>query len=131
LVILIGFLTGLELPLFIRLGRSLSPDKNITNKILGMDYFGSLIGAMIFPLLLLPAVELISMSLLIALLNIMIAIVILGKFLRDDAGLKFRLCGCGILLLVFVIGIFQISGIQQYFLKKYYYYNETAQSPAL
>ena len=51
-IVLIGILSGYEIPLLIALGEAKKP--NAMNVILGIDYFGSLIGAVLFPLLLLP-----------------------------------------------------------------------------
>lgn len=41
----VGVLTGIELPLLMRIGRDIRDESGVANTILGLDYFGSLIGA--------------------------------------------------------------------------------------
>ncbi|MBN3039133.1 MAG: hypothetical protein JW869_06960 [Candidatus Omnitrophica bacterium] len=126
-VVGVGFLTGLELPLLIAIANELCKEKKVTNRVLAMDYFGSLAGAFSFPLLLLPNFEVISVGLVVAFLNLAVALFILFSFLKKSAGFPVK-AGVGFSLSVLiVVAFFNINGIQQYFLQKYYYYYESFQ----
>ncbi|MFA6092586.1 MAG: hypothetical protein WCU88_03885 [Elusimicrobiota bacterium] len=88
IIILIGLLSGFELPLLMRLGKESASD--LSSEVLAVDYFGTLLGALAFPLLLLPGVGVLSAAALTALLNALCALYLL-TFLRTDAR---RLCLC-------------------------------------
>lgn len=70
-IVIIGFITGIEIPLLIDIGKKYS-DKMI-GKILFFDYFGCFIGAIAFPLILLPNLNLFQIGAITAFLNIIIA----------------------------------------------------------
>lgn len=121
IIIVIGILTGLELPLLIRIGNAASPGKPVTNRILAADYFGSLAAGVIFPLWLLPHFDVFTVSLFTALLNFFIVLLIfLGK--RKQKPLV-GVLGIGIIFAILSLGLYYRAGIEQFFLKKYYYYD--------
>ena len=62
----VGVLTGVELPLLIGLGNELAPERRATNRVLGFDYLGALVSGVLFPLLLVPYLELLTIGLLTA-----------------------------------------------------------------
>jgi spermidine synthase len=74
LILLIGFLVGLEIPLLIRVMSDTSGFRESVANVLALDYFGALIGSVAFPLLLLPFLGLFRASFCIGLLNGFIAI---------------------------------------------------------
>lgn len=123
----IGFFTGLELPLLIKIGNSFSEQKKITNRVLGVDYIGSLTGAVLFPLFLLPHFEIVTISFLTALLNLIAALVILFYF---PEGIKKTIpkLTAATLFLMLIAGLVNVKDIHQYFLKKYYYYIESSEN---
>lgn len=125
MIILIGFLTGIELPLLMTIARNTGGS---TNKILGYDYFGSLLGALAIPLLLLPFFEDVLIGLFIAFLNLLVALYILFRILETKT-LTFKQVGtAGVLSALLLIAIIYSDATNQYFLKKYYYYFESAQN---
>jgi len=73
LIVLIGLLTGFEIPII----------NDISNKklttILGIDYFGTLVGTIVFSLLLLPTLGLVTTIYSITILNLFIIILVLYK----------------------------------------------------
>jgi len=73
-VMMIGFLTGLELPLLIRIAKD-SGFKSAANRTLSADYFGSLVAGVIFPLCI-ASISLLTFGLSIALINLFIAVYI-------------------------------------------------------
>ncbi|HYM61690.1 MAG TPA: polyamine aminopropyltransferase [Thermoanaerobaculia bacterium] len=68
-VILIGILVGLELPLLMRILREQLDFKELVSRVLSFDYLGSLVAAILFPVLLVPRLGLVRTSLLFGLLN--------------------------------------------------------------
>ena len=117
-IVLIGLLSGFEIPLLIQLSEARKP--NSMNIVLGIDYLGSLLGAVLFPLLLLPGLGLFATGYLTALLNAFACILLLifkparGKFrsAKITAGVTAGL----LFLLAFT------ENTQSFFLKKFYYY---------
>ena len=69
LVIAIGFLSGMELPLLMRLGE-LAQVKSTVTKLLVVDYLASFVGALSFPLVLFPAMGMVRVAALLALMNL-------------------------------------------------------------
>lgn len=116
----VGFLTGLELPILIRIGEAFQT-KNILNKILSADYFGSLAGGVLFPIVLFPNFELITISWITAAVNTSVAIFLL-RLIRDQRSrvlsvISITALSCWILLFSFS------NAISQYLLNRFYYYD--------
>ena len=126
LIISIGFLSGLELPLLIKIGNNMSHPKNITNRILSTDYLGALIAGIIFPLVFLPNFELITISFIIAFINISVAIYILSFVLTTDKIPSITSFGTLASLSILIIFLLNSNVIQQYFLQKFYYFEESS-----
>ena len=78
----IGILSGFELPLLISLRKS--EKENTVNKVLGVDYFGSLLGAVCFPLLLWPLMGLFGTAFLTGLLNAFACVLLLVTKRADE-----------------------------------------------
>lgn len=75
LAFLVGFLIGLEIPLLIRMNTRWRGDlKDNLGDVLSLDYVGALIGALIWAFILLPKASLVKISLLLASLNVGVAI---------------------------------------------------------
>ena len=125
LTFLIGILTGMELPLLIFLGNDLAGNRNVTNRVLGWDYIGALAGGVAFPLYMVPFLELHTIGFLIAALNLIVAVYILWRFLAHAPGLVLKKLGSAAFGVMLVIGYLSSSHIEQFFLKKYYYYPDT------
>ncbi|MCB0360427.1 MAG: methyltransferase domain-containing protein, partial [Bdellovibrionales bacterium] len=119
-IVLIGFLSGIELPLLMQLAE----DERV-NRVLAADFVGSLLGAVLFPTLLLLQLDDLLIAFAIASANVG-AMVVLHQYLtrleaRDTfvrAGLIF---GSGACLLIAVVCH---ARVEQYFLRRYYYYKE-------
>jgi spermidine synthase len=74
LVLLIGLLVGLELPLLMRILRTDLDFKDLVSRVLTFDYVGALVGALAFPLLLVPSLGLVRTSLLFGMLNALVGL---------------------------------------------------------
>ena len=133
-IFVVGLLTGLELPLLIRLGNDLSPARRVTNRVLGFDYLGALAGGLLFPLVLLPYQELLTIGLVTANANLCVAAFVLYRSSpaaprrQPVDGLALRAGICAARTGVLVVSYANVSNLQQYFLKKYYYYDVAADS---
>ena len=75
LVILIGLLSGMEIPLASQYLKNRSNNCNYSF-ILGADYFGSVVGCVVFPLLLYPSLGVFYTAVSIGALNLVMAILI-------------------------------------------------------
>ena len=79
--ILIGILAGAEIPIMTRIIEEDEKNLSVTlSSIFSFDYIGGLVGAVAFPLFLLPKLGFFSTSFLCGLLNIIAAILILYRF---------------------------------------------------
>ena len=119
---LIGILTGMELPLLINLGNKLAVGTNVTNRVLGWDYIGAMAGGFTFPLFLVPFLELHTIGFVVAALNLLVAVYILRRFLSRAPGATLKTLGSAAFGVVLIIAYFAGPHIEQYFLKRYYYY---------
>jgi spermidine synthase len=76
LTLLIGVLTGLEIPLLSRIMKDeYSFEDNLSN-VLSLDYFGALIATLLFPFLLLPSLGVFRVSVLFGLINILLGFIV-------------------------------------------------------
>lgn len=116
----IGILSGFELPLLISLRKS--EKENTVNQVLGVDYFGSLVGAVCFPLLLWPRMGLFGTAFLTGLLNAFACILLL---LIKPADRKRRYAlGAGLVAALLLELLIYTPRIEQFFLRKLYYYRD-------
>jgi len=125
----VGLLTGMELPVLIDLGNQASSGRSVTNRVLGWDYIGALAGGIVFPLLLVPNLELHLIGFVIAPVNLVAACFILRRAPRDFPGRGRRLAGASTLAALLVAGVAFGGHIEQYFLKRYYFFPEVALNP--
>ncbi|NIO06758.1 MAG: hypothetical protein GTO40_01745 [Deltaproteobacteria bacterium] len=121
LTVSIGILTGMELPLLINLGNEVAAVRNVTNRVLGWDYIGSLAGGVLFPLYLVPYFALHTIGFMIAGLNLLIALFILRHFLAPARGSNWKTVASAAFGAVLAFAYFSGPQIEQYFLKKYYF----------
>jgi spermidine synthase len=129
-IFVVGVLTGVELPLLIGLGNELAPKGRATNRVLGFDYLGALVGGVLFPLLLVPYLELLTIGLLTANVNLFVAACVLYRASPSMPNLARRAGTCAVLTFVLVAGYANLGSLHHYFLKHYYYYFEKPDSLA-
>ena len=127
LTFLIGILTGMELPLLIRLGNEVA-GQNVTNRVLGWDYIGSLAGGVLFPLYMVPFLELHTIGFIIAALNLLVAFFILRWFLSKTPGATLKSIGSAAFGAGLIFAYYSGPQIEQFFLKKYYFAPEATLS---
>lgn len=83
LILVIGALVGLELPLLTRILSQKESIRQSIAHVMSLDYVGALIGAVLFPLLLLPQLGLMRSSFAIGLINMGVAIINIRYFYND------------------------------------------------
>lgn len=119
LIVFVGALIGLEIPLLIRLLSTYGPLRVNVANVLGLDYLGALLVAIVFPLVLLPTIGLMRTSLLFGLLNVLVA----GGnliFFRGRRLWKGLPVGVMLALIMLVVGLFaaeqvtRLSEAEQY-----------------
>jgi spermidine synthase len=125
MIVFIGFLTGIEMPLLLKIGKD-STSLRITNRLLAFDYFGSLAGGMRFPLSLLPYFELLEIGIIVSFVNLLVAFFILFSLKDHRIGWAQKIIQI-FLIAFFVVVFLNAKNLQQFFLKKYYY-GETSNS---
>jgi spermidine synthase len=116
-IVAIGLLSGFEVPLLLALGEQARAQS--TNRVLGVDYFGALLGSVLFPIVFLRSFGLLATAFAVALLNAVAALLLVAWQLRGER-LRFALLGTGIAAAM-VLGLAHVDRIEQYFLKKLYY----------
>lgn len=80
LVVVIGTLTGLEIPILVLAMRRFFRLRENLSNILSLDYLGALAATLLFPFVLLPTLGTFKSSLAIGGLNIVVALVVLRSF---------------------------------------------------
>jgi len=73
-ILIIGILTGMEIPLLVAVRNLKLPDSDV--KVLGMDYIGACLGALVFAFVLYPQTGLTRAAFFIALLNSVVGLML-------------------------------------------------------
>lgn len=112
LIIIIGFLVGLEIPLLVRIIEENKKElKNSIANLFAFDYIGGLLGSILFPVILLPQLGYITTAFATGLINLTAAAIIVFKY-KDK--LKNRKLSQVLLYCSFIIVIFfTINGDRQ------------------
>jgi spermidine synthase len=76
-IVVTGILAGIQIPLLSVLGNSIKKRADMFVEVLGIDYFGSLVGAVSYGLILYPYIGLIKTAFFVGLVNAMLAILCL------------------------------------------------------
>lgn len=113
-IILIGTLAGAEIPIMTRIIEADENNLSVTiSSIFSFDYIGGLLGAVAFPLLLLPKLGYFATSFLCGLLNIIAAMLILWRFGERVARIKVYRVLAVILAACMMIGIIFADNVSE------------------
>ncbi|WP_257351929.1 polyamine aminopropyltransferase [Pseudalkalibacillus decolorationis] len=101
-ILVVGTLTGLELPILIRKANEIGVQINkSTARVLFSDYAGGLIGGLLFIYLFRPQFGLVKTAFLVAIINIIVALWVLYTFRKEITHLKmFSVIGGGLFILL-------------------------------
>ena len=116
LIIVIGFLSGLELPLLIDMGKMFDKKKGIF--VLAFDYFGTLIGAVLFPIIILPQFHIFTIGYIVSAMNILVALFIMIKLKVENTKYKIIIA---IMLFIWAVVIFNSSQVNEAIIQKFYF----------
>jgi len=103
LVVIIGILTGLEVPLLMRVMEEYDPLEINLSNVLSMDYLGALLATLLFPFILLPLFGTFQTSVFFGLVNVSLGILNLWYF-SDHLSISKRrvlLLAAGFVMIVF------------------------------
>lgn len=117
IIIAIGILSGYEIPLLIALREGEVPHS--TNRVLGMDYFGSLVGAVGFPLWLLPMLGVFGTAFAVAAFNALACLLLCLAYQPRQTGAAAL---AGLILFGLLAGLAAEQRVAQFFLRHFYYY---------
>jgi len=112
LVVLIGFLVGLEIPLLLRILQGQFSFGDLVSNVLTYDYIGALAASLIFPLVLVPFVGLIRAGFIIGLVNILIAMVLVFR-LHGRKGLVAERVSVVLVALLLLVGAIASEALQR------------------
>jgi spermidine synthase len=115
MILIVGFISGLEIPLLMNVGREISLT-NKTYQVLAFDYMGTLIGAIIFPLVLLPYFNLFLIGFIVSLSNILVSLLV-SLHIKN----KKWIIICISLLSLWVLLIYQNAEISKYIINHFYF----------
>jgi len=128
MILFVGVLSGIELPRLIQLGNDASKEGKITNRVLGWDYVGALLAGLLFPLALVPFFDLAVIGFGTALVNLSAGAYVLHRFVSREQRFRLKTTLALAFGAVLIFGISQGDTIEQYFLKRYYFYIDAAES---
>jgi spermidine synthase len=121
LIIVIGILSGFEIPLMISLKNFEYENKD--NAIIGVNYLGAFLGTMVFAFVLYPFVGLVATAFFVALLNAIVGVLLLtqAKYVAAAEQRQYRvmLGLIAILLLVLVYCLIDAERINELVLQSY------------
>lgn len=113
-VVLIGILSGLDLPL---LSFFAGEKSSAYSQVLGIDYFGSLVGTFVYSLVFYPYQGLIFSAAIVAFINLVVAL-LLFIFLYKKRSLFFVISFI-LFICVFALILINISAVSDYLMKLY------------
>ena len=106
ITILVGALTGVELPILIRKANEIGVTvQKSTARVLFSDYAGGLIGGILFVYLLRPEFGLVKSAFLVAIINVVVALWILLYFRREIKAFKLHFSAGIAIFLLLVTGV--------------------------
>ncbi len=132
LIVIIGALTGLEIPLLTRIMKQYYPLKINLSNVLSLDYLGALAATLLFPFVLLPWLGVFASSLVFGLVNILLAGLnlrvfrnLLSRRRRRRYGMAWGVLTAGFIIALFLSGAFLAQWQDQLFRDRIVYAKTT------
>lgn len=116
LIVAIGFLSGLELPLLMDMSKQFRATRG--HYVLAFDYLGTLLGAIAFPIVILPSLHLFTIGYVVSLINIFIAFLIMKKMKVESKLYKSLTWG---MLMLWLLILFNSTALNQMIIEKFYF----------
>lgn len=116
LIVIIGILSGMELHLLMDI--AFARQRTRFNNILTADYLGTLLAAILFPLVLLPRLGLFGLACCVGLLNCLIAWYFV---INNSSGIQVRQVTIAVMVSLFLLmGVLGRDGLHDFMVKKIY-----------
>jgi spermidine synthase len=120
LTLSIGTLSGFEIPLMMKIAEDrLGVSEEGEHQILGINYLGTLVGTICFAYFLLPKLDVIKTSVIVAMINLVICVYCMIRFLSGRKGFYTGIV-TALVIIISLIG-FNENSITQRYLKFFYY----------
>lgn len=116
LIVAIGFLSGLELPLLMDMSKQFKATKG--HLVLAFDYLGTLLGAILFPIFILPSLHLFTIGYVVSLINILVAFFVMNKMKINNKSYKLITWA---MLIVWILIITNSNVINQIIVDVFYF----------
>ena len=116
LIVAIGFLSGLELPLLMDMSKQFKVTKG--HYVLAYDYLGTLIGAIVFPIMILPSLHIFTIGYVVSLINILVSFFVMTKMKIEHKGYKVIIW---VMLVVWLLLIFNSQSVNQMIIERFYF----------
>ena len=116
LIIAIGFLSGLELPLLMDMSKQFKVTKG--HFVLAYDYLGTLVGAILFTIVILPSLHIFTIGYVVSLINILVALFVMTKMKIENKKYKFIIWA---MLIIWVLLIINASAVNQLIVDRFYF----------
>ena len=113
-IMLVGFLSGLEIPI---LAQFMKTEQAFADT-LGVDYFGSLVGTVVYAVYMYPIFGLVSVAIFIGFLNIFTAVVVFGNKYYEVKYKKFYYSGAALMFAMLFV-LISHNQIHEYISQKY------------
>jgi spermidine synthase len=116
LIVAIGFLSGLELPLLMDMSKQFKITKG--HFVLAYDYLGTLIGAILFPIVILPSLHIFTIGYVVSLINILVALFVMIRMKIENKKYKLIIWA---MLIVWILLIVNSNIVNQFIIEKFYF----------
>lgn len=116
LIVAIGFLSGIELPLLMDMSKHFKVTKG--HFVLAFDYLGTLIGALVFPLFILPSLHLFTIGYVVSFINILVAFFVMNKMKIENKAYRSMTWA---MLILWVLMIINSNTINQLIVGTFYF----------
>ncbi|RCW62528.1 polyamine aminopropyltransferase [Saliterribacillus persicus] len=121
ITLIVGALTGVELPILIRKANEIGVTlQKSTARVLFSDYAGGLIGGLLFVFLLRPQLGMVTSAFLVGLVNLMVALVVLYLFRKEILKKGLHILVGGVIAVFLIGGLFFGESIALSFEEKLY-----------
>ena len=121
IILWVGGCVGLEIPLLTELAGGTQSLRDTLSNVLAFDYLGALLGAILFPIFLLPYLGLLQTAFVIGLLNMGVAVGIIAMFWRRLRRQGPRLLGMAAVAMILLLsGAVYANSLSSFFEKQLY-----------
>ncbi len=116
LIVAIGFLSGLELPLLMDMSKKFTTTKG--HFVLAYDYLGTLLGAILFPIIILPNLHLFTIGYVVSAINILVALFVMIKMKINHRGYRLAIW---LMLITWIFVIIQSTSLNEFIVERFYF----------